>query len=134
MTPTLLKIFEYDRYVLGSFEWKWATIVIFVSLPVDQVILSSPQFPLSLFIQPIIYSFTVCFFLNAKRTPLETYPFLLSSSEFKMIGAVPPQFQMPPCPTKESPLKILISISVLGSYRTPIFRIICTQNLNISFH
>jgi len=47
--------------------------------------------------------------LNVKRPAFETYPFLLSSSEFKMRGAVPPQTQIPPCRIKESPPKILIS-------------------------
>jgi hypothetical protein len=95
---------------------------------VYQAIFSSPHFPLSLFIQPIFYLFTGFFFLNVKRSPLETYHLLLSSSEFKMMGAVPPQFQIPPCRIKESPLKILISIFVLRSYRLPISRIICIQN------
>jgi hypothetical protein len=101
--------------------------VIFVWLPVDQVIFS-PQFPFSLLIQPIIYLFTGFFFLYVKRTPLETYPFLLSSSELKMRGAVRPQLQVPPCRNKESPLKILIPISILRSNRIPIFPIICIQN------
>ena len=132
MTPTLLKNLWIWQIRVGQF---WMEVghkskrpVTFVWLPVEQAIFSSPHFPISLFIQPIIYSFTGFVFLNVKRTPLETFPFLLSSSEFKMIGAVPPHFQMPPWRIKESPLKILISISLLRSYWIPIFRIICIKN------
>jgi len=36
--------------------------------------------------------FTGGFFLGVTRPPLETYPFVLSSSELKMRGTVLPQF------------------------------------------
>ena len=112
---------EYDRDVLRSFKWKWATVPVVKKIAAgwttDDVCLIAGMTgdfyfsTLATFsIDPTNHLFVYRrLLLNVKRPAFETYPFLLSSSEFKMRGAVPPQTQIPPCRIKESPPKILIS-------------------------
>jgi len=84
-----------------------------VWLQVDQVIFTSPRFPLQLFIQPITYAFPEAFSLvkNGRRLRLNTIFYLVQ--RLRMRGAVLTQFHISSCIVKESPMKKIIRNPIL---------------------
>ena len=115
----IIKDRKYDRDVLGSLQWKWATIVkkIAAGRTTDDLCLiagTTGDFYFSTQTTSSIVPTNHLFFHRrlfprCKTAGAWDLPFLLSCSVFKVRGAVLPQFQIPPCRIKESPVKILRS-------------------------